>query len=231
MSDPRIKPDIPLLYEDNQLLVVNKPVNMLSQADHTGDPDLLTLCKEYLKVRYEKPGNVFLGLVHRLDRPVGGVMVLAKTSKAASRLSEQIRSRKFDKRYLLIVHGKTPPNGVLVHNLLKDSASNRVTVTAADNKKSKRAELVYQQLEYHNIHDISLVKVNLITGRPHQIRVQFSSEGFPLVGDKKYGKNSINIPASEPALFASEIIFSHPVRKNTVSFEASPPTSPPWNFF
>lgn len=231
MSDHKIKPDIPMLYEDNHLLIVNKPVNLLSQADHTGDPDLLSLCKEYLKVKYKKPGNVFLGLVHRLDRPVGGVMVLAKTSKAASRLSEQIRNRKFEKRYLLVVHGETPPNGVFVHHLLKDSDSNRVTVAAADNKKSKRAELVYQQLEYLKKHNISLVKVNLITGRAHQVRVQFSSEGFPLFGDRKYGKEDGHDTTSEPALFAFEIIFSHPTLKKKVNFKAPPPSSPPWSFF
>jgi 23S rRNA pseudouridine1911/1915/1917 synthase len=231
LPDHNIKPDIPLLYEDNHILVINKPVNLLSQADHTGDPDLLTLCKEYLKIKYKKSGNVFLGLVHRLDRPVGGVMVLAKTSKAASRLSEQIRTRMFDKRYLLVVHGETPPNGVFVHHLLKEKNSNRVTVAAANDKRSKRAELVYQRLEYYENHNLSLVKVNLITGRAHQIRVQFSSEGFPLAGDRKYGKVDVRNTTSEPALFAFEIIFSHPTLKKTVSYKASPPSSPPWSFF
>lgn len=231
LPDHNIKPDIPLLFEDNHLLVVNKPVNLLSQADHTGDPDLLSLCKEYLKLKYDKPGNVFLGLVHRLDRPVGGVMVLAKTSKSASRLSEQIRTRKFEKRYLLVVHGETPPNGVFVHHLLKDKKTNRVTAAKANDKRSNRAELVYQRLEYHKKHNVSLVNVNLITGRSHQIRVQFSSEGFPLFGDRKYGKDDVRDTTSEPALFAFEIIFSHPTLKKTVSFKASPPSSPPWSFF
>jgi 23S rRNA pseudouridine1911/1915/1917 synthase len=222
-------PDIPILFEDNHLLVVCKPVNLLSQEDHTGDPDLLNLCKAYLKKQHQKPGNVFLGLLHRLDRPVGGVMVLAKTSKAASRLSEQIRQRSFQKRYLLVVKGETPPNAFLVHHLLKDPVSNRVKVVSQRHKKAKKAELSYLRLDYNSTHNLSLVQANLITGRPHQIRVQFSAEGFPLLGDKKYGEP--DGPADSPALFASGISFRHPTLGSTVSYSASPPDTEPWTLF
>lgn len=222
-------PNIPILHEDNHLMVVNKPVNLLSQQDHTADPDLVTLCKAYLKRRYNKPGNAYIGLVHRLDRPVGGTMVMAKTSKAASRLSEQIRNREIRKRYLLVAHGKTPPNGVLVHHLLKNSETNRVEVLNTEVKKSLRAELSYLRQAYLPDRNLSLVRVNLITGRPHQIRVQFSFEGHPIVGDIKYG-----IPdegSSGPALFASGIGFSHPISGKSVSFKCEPPQISPWNYF
>ncbi len=222
-------PDIPILFEDNHLLVVCKPVHVLSQQDHTGDPDLLTLCKAYLKKQHQKPGNVFLGLLHRLDRPVGGVMVLAKTSKAASRLSEQIRQRSFQKRYLLVVKGQVPPNAVLVHHLLKDPDSNHVKVVSQRNKKAKKAELSYLRLDYHPTRDLSLVKANLITGRPHQIRVQFSVEGHPLLGDKKYGDPDDT--TDSPALFASGISFRHPTHGDTVRYTASPPDTEPWKMF
>jgi 23S rRNA pseudouridine1911/1915/1917 synthase len=222
-------PEIPILFEDNHLLIVCKPVNLLSQADHTGDPDILTLCKSYLKKKYNKPGNIYLGLVHRLDRPVGGVMILAKTSKAASRLSEQIRERTLYKRYLLVVKGKPPPNGVLVHYLLKDQKANRVTSVSPHEKKAKNAELGFQRIDYNDELDLSLVKANLITGRPHQIRVQFATEGYPLLGDKKYG---IEDPAvNSPSLYASEVTFRHPTLGDMKTFSALPPDSVPWNYF
>jgi 23S rRNA pseudouridine1911/1915/1917 synthase len=222
-------PEIPILFEDNHLLVVCKPVNLLSQADQTGDPDLLSLCKIYLKQKYQKPGNVFLGLVHRLDRPVGGVMVLAKTSKAASRLSEQVRERTFYKRYLLVAEGKLPPNGVYVHHLLKDSKTNHVSIVSSRNKKAKKAELGFQRIDHNHDLNLSLVKVNLITGRPHQIRVQFASEGFPLLGDRKYGK--ADSLAESPALYASEISFRHPTSGEMMTYSSLPPDNEPWNYF
>lgn len=222
-------PDIAILYEDNHLMVVNKPVNLLSQQDHTGDPDLVTLCKAYLKKKHDKPGNIYVGLIHRLDRPVGGTMVLAKTSKAASRLSEQVRKREIRKRYLLVAHGKTPPNGVLVHHLLKNPETNRVEVLNREIKKSLRAELSYLREAYLPDRDLSLVMVNLITGRPHQIRVQFSFEGHSIFGDFKYGKPDKVL--KEPALFALSIRFSHPISGKSISFNCAPPRTRPWNYF
>src|SRR5690625_2236915 len=199
---------IPVLFEDNHLLIVQKPANLLTQADHTGDEDLLTLCRNWLGHKYNKPGNVFLGLVHRLDRPVGGVIALAKTSRAASRLSEQIRNRTFRKQYLAVVHGKIPPNGVLVHYLLKDRSANRVTVSRQNHKAALKAELSYIARGRDRQKNLSLAEIHLITGRPHQIRVQFSAEGYPLFGDTKYGR--MNTEAQKPALFATKIIFRHP---------------------
>jgi len=222
-------PDIPILFEDNHLIVINKPVNLLSQKDYTGDPDVVTLCKAYLKREYNKPGNVFIGLIHRLDRPVGGTMVLAKTSKAAGRLSEQVRKREVRKRYLLVAHGETPPNGVLIHNLLKNPETNHVMVVGSETKRSVRAELSYIRETYLPDKNLSYVRVNLLTGRPHQIRVQFSFEGYPLYGDNRYGNDPV---ISEGlALFASGISFMHPISAKTVSFECKPTQAVPWNYF
>ena len=160
---------INIIYEDNHLLVVEKPINVPVQKDSSNDLDLLTMLKDYIKKKYNKPGNVYLGLVHRLDRPVGGIMVFAKTSKAASRLSEQIRNGTFKKEYLAIVCGKVKENGTLEDYLLKDSKTNMVKV----NSKGKKSILEYIRLDYRE--GLSLVKINLKTGRSHQIRVQFSS--------------------------------------------------------
>ena len=165
--------NLKILYEDNHIIVVVKPINVLSQADSTNDMDMLTLIKTYLKEKYQKPGNVYLGLVHRLDRVVGGVMVFAKTSKAASRLSDAIRKNEFHKDYLAICHGK-----------VKESDFNTI-VTNKEN--GKLSELSYELVDYNKKMNISLVKVHLKTGRHHQIRVQFATRGYPLVGDNRYG--------------------------------------------
>ena len=221
MEDGRVM--INILYEDNHLLVVEKPVNMLVQEDDTGDKDLLTLLKEDLKRRYNKLGNVYLGLVHRLDRPVGGVMVFAKTSKCASRLSEQVRIHQFKKVYHAVVCGHTPESGELVDKLYKDERTNMVRV----DPKGKESKLRYERIAYKE--NLSLVKIWLETGRSHQIRVQFSSRNYPLYGDQRYNKTAK--AGEQIALFASELSFFHPVTKEEMTFKAPLPTLYPWNLF
>jgi len=225
MKTTHTNPDIEIIFEDNHLLVVNKPVGLLSQEDHTGDPDILTLCKEYIKKEHNKPGNVFLGLLHRLDRPVSGVMMLAKTSKAASRISEQIRQRTIKKKYLAVVTGNPPPNGYLTHHLLKDEKTNTVQVVKPNVKGAQDAKLIFQRLE--SVNDSHLLKVSLITGRPHQIRVQLSEEGYPIFGDQKYGQSN----RSTPALHAYSLELEHPTLKKEIFFSAKPPQITPWSKF
>lgn len=221
---------IPILYEDNHLLVVEKPVNMLSQADFTKDPDILSILKQDLKQRYNKLGRVYLGLVHRLDRPVGGVMVFAKTSKAAARLSKQIRELSFTKVYLAVVQGVLANlQGELVHYLNKDRRKNIVKITDYQKSGSKVAVLNYQVLDLK--HDQTLVKVHLKTGRAHQIRVQFAAINHPLVGDQKYGR-STNQRRIQIALWSYLIGFDHPTTKERLEFSCLPPVRKyPWNLF
>jgi 23S rRNA pseudouridine1911/1915/1917 synthase len=220
---------IPVIFEDNHLLVVEKPPNILSQGDQTGDADMLTLLKEDLKVRYNKPGNVFLGLVHRLDRPVGGVMVFAKTSKAASRLSEQIRERTFKKTYLAVVHGSpVKDRDILIHCLIKDDKTNMVFAVGKEVPGAKEAVIEYQVID--TVSDFSLVKINLKTGRPHQIRVQFAAVGHPLDGDQRYGAKVNNV-GRQIALWSHEITCEHPTQKQKMRFTSFPLTEEPWNKF
>lgn len=219
-------PDIPILFEDNHLLVIQKPAGLLSQEDHTGRPDALTLCKEYIKKKYKKPGNVFLGLLHRLDRPVSGVMVFAKTSKAASRISEQIRARKVRKRYRAVVLGNPPPNGVLEHHLLKDETKNIVTVINKPTRKSKLAKLSFNSIS--NKDSLTLVDINLETGRAHQIRVQFAHIGCPIWGDKRYGTQE---NAGSIALHAHSFRLVHPTLQEKITFTANLPDDEPWAGF
>lgn len=214
---------INIIYEDNHLLVVEKPINMPVQADDSHDLDLLTLLKADLKKRYHKPGNVYLGLVHRLDRPVGGVMVFAKTSKAASRLSEQVRTHQLKKEYYAIVLGKIEEKGRLEDYLLKNEKKNIVTV----HPQGKHAILDFTRLQYQK--DMSLVKIQLKTGRSHQIRVQFSHHGYPLFGDQKYSQKAK--PGQQIALFSHAITFQHPTTKETLHFSLSLPCHYPWNEF
>ncbi len=220
---------IPIIYEDNHLLVVEKPVNMPTQEDASKDPDLLSILKEDIKVRYQKPGNVYLGLVHRLDRPVGGVMVFAKTSKAASRLSEQIRTRTFGKGYLAVVHNTpSPVEGRLEHYLAKNRATNTVQIVKPSTKEGKQAILEYKVLETKDM--LSLAYVELLTGRSHQIRVQFSAVGHPLYGDQKYGTH-VNKPGQQIALWSHEVRFLHPTIKEGMVFYSQPPAQHPWSLF
>lgn len=214
---------INIIYEDNHLLIVEKPINIPVQADSSHDLDFLTILKDFIKKRDNKPGNVYLGLIHRLDRPVGGVMVFAKTSKCASRLSEQVRERILKKEYYAIVEGKLKKSGVLKDYLLKNSKNNTVYV----DKKGKEAILEYNLLEYKN--GLSLVNINLKTGRSHQIRVQFSSRNHPLYGDQRYNKNAI--PGQQIALFAHSLTLNHPITKEQLKFDIKPKNIYPWNIF
>lgn len=214
---------IKIIFEDNHLLVVEKPVNIPVQSDSSHDESLLDMLKNYIKEKYQKPGNVYLGLVHRLDRPVGGVMVFAKTSKAASRLSEQIRNHTFKKEYCAVIVGNIDTKGNFIDKLLKNSYTNKVSV----NSNGKEARLSYEKLSLKD--NMSLVKIDLQTGRSHQIRVQFSHHGYPLYGDQKYNQNSK--VGEQIALWASKITFIHPITKEEVSFESNFPKKFPWNIF
>lgn len=227
MKHTRTNPDITIVYEDNHLLVINKPHDLLSQEDQTGDPDVLTLCKEYLKREQNKSGNVYLGLVHRLDRPAGGLMLLAKTSKAAGRLSKQIRDRTIRKTYHAVVHGDPPVNGMLSHHLLKNRDTNIVEVASADAPKTKEAILSFQKLEQAG--GLALLSIHLQTGRPHQIRVQMAEEGYPVWGDYKYGLRQPD--GRTMALIAVELVLMHPVRKEEIRFELPAPPVEPWTNF
>lgn len=218
-------PDLPILFEDNHLLAIQKPIGVLSQEDHTGSADVVNLCKEYLKREYDKPGNVYLGLLHRLDKPVSGVMLLAKTSKSASRLSEQIRKRKVKKTYLVVVDGDAPENGYLSHHLLKNESTNTVSVVPGKTKGAKEALLTFQKIA--SAGGKSLLKISLITGRAHQIRVQLAEHGYPIIGDHKYGSDK----QPDIALHAHEFIFEHPTLKNEIIISSYPRLTPPWSLF
>lgn len=212
-----------ILYEDNHLLVVEKPINVLVQADNTHDKDLLTILKEYLKEKYQKPGNVYLGLVHRLDRVVGGVMVFAKTSKAADRLSKQVQNHDFKKTYYAVLCGNLKGNGHLENYLIKNEKTNTSRVC----KEGKLAILDYEVLAIKE--NFTLVKINLKTGRHHQIRVQFSHIDYPLYGDARYNKNYQK--GEQIALFAKELSFYHPITKEKMTFTLDLPNRYPYTLF
>lgn len=218
-----------IVYEDNHLLAVVKPPGILSQADDTMEPDMVTLLKQDLKERYYKPGNVFVGLVHRLDRPVGGVMLFAKTSKAASRLSESVRSRSFDKRYLAVVHGSPDQTqGRLRHFLRKDAARNIVTVHDKSVEGAKEALLDFTVAARHK--NSTLIAVKLITGRSHQIRAQMAAVGCPLLYDRKYGAQAVE-GEQDIALWSAAIGVPHPVTKERLTLQTLPPLAQPWSRF
>lgn len=198
-----------VLYEDNHIIVVVKECNIPTQEDSSKDEDMLTIIKKYLKDKYNKEGNVYLGLVHRLDRPVGGVMVFAKTSKAASRLSLEIRNKNFEKRYVALTHNHTKNFEVLEDKLLKDEKTNTTYV----NDLGKDSVLEYSLIKYKE--DMSLVDINLITGRSHQIRVQMSHHGYPIYGDQKYGIGKVGI---QIRLWCYKIKFKHPVKDEIMEF-------------
>ena len=218
--------DLKILYEDNHIIVVEKKPNIPSQADKTDDIDMLTIVKQYIKEKYGKPGNVYLGLVHRLDRPVGGIMVFAKTSKAASRLSDQVRLKKFKKIYLAVVDGKLENNeGTLENYLYKDERNNVSKVVNKDKKNSKFAKLDYKVLKYNEVKDLSLLEINLHTGRHHQIRVQLSYFKHSIFGDQKYGTRG---KGKQIALWAYKLSFEHPTTKELMTFKDLPEPKGTW---
>ncbi len=216
--------DIEILYEDNHLLVVNKPANILSQANKSLDNDLLSLMKEYIKVTYNKPNEAYLGLVHRLDRMVGGVMVFAKTSKAASRLSNQIRLNQWQKNYLVLVENShVKDSDTLVDYLIKNNKTNTSYVTSKNNKKAKKSILEYTLIKQFK--SSALLDVNLITGRHHQIRVQLNNQNMPILDDHRYNKSARK--NKQIKLFAYKLSIIHPTLKHTMIFKANPPKE--WN--
>lgn len=208
-----MKDKLEILYEDNHIIVVIKPINVLSQSDNTKDLDMLTMVKNYVKEKYNKPGNVYIGLVHRLDRPTGGIMVFARTSKAAKRLSEEIKNNNFNKSYLAVIPNLKEKEGTLINYIVKDSNGNSLI---SDKEHGKYAELSYDTLS--TIDDLSLVKINLVTGRHHQIRVQFKNIDSPLYGDQRYGI----LDKKQLCLFAYHLEFIHPVTKEKLSFTKYP---------
>ena len=209
-----------ILHEDNQIIVVKKPQNIPSQADSSGDSDMLSMVKEYIKEKYNKPGNVFAGLVHRLDRPTGGVMVFAKTSKAASRLSAQIQDGTFEKEYMCVTCGiPREKMGRLVHYIKKDEKNNIVEIVPQSTEGAKRAELEYKVLATSGKY--ALLSVKIFTGRSHQIRVQLKAIGCPIFGDQKYGGE--HRPKANLNLFATELKFNHPVSQDRMVFKVYPP--------
>lgn len=225
MEEDKLKLNV--IYETNHIIIVEKPNNIPSQSDKTGDIDMLTLVKGYLKEKYNKPGNVYVGLVHRLDRPVGGIMCFAKTSKAAARLSEYIRENKVEKVYLAVVDGKLESKeGILENYLLKDERNNISKVVSKDTKEAKYAKLEYKVLKYREDNDISLVKIKLHTGRHHQIRVQFASIGHSLYGDQKYGTRG---KQKQIALFAYMLTIPDPITKEKRTFKLLPESRGTWS--
>lgn len=220
-------PDIPIIHEDPHLLIIDKPHDLLSQKDHTGDPDVLTLCKAYLRQKNSTSNNPFLGLVHRLDRPVGGLMVLAKTSNAASKLSKQLRNRTIQKTYHAVVQGSPPANGFLTHHLIKNRDTNIVETTKGSNPGGKEAQLSFQRLSQQQA--LALLAIHLQTGRPHQIRVQLAEEGYPVWGDYKYGRQQPD--GRTMALRAVELRFDHPAEKHVMHLKLMLPEHEPWTHF
>jgi len=231
-----------ILHEDNHLIVAIKPAGILSQEDSTGDPDMLTILKSYIKERYNKPGDVFIGLLHRLDRPVSGVMVFAKTSKCASRISEQIRQHTVQKSYRAVVMGEMPSlTATLTGYIDKDEKENKVTVYLEGQREKIPASAKKSTLSYEVIgtarldggqgmKTLSLVDIDLLTGRSHQIRAQFAKEGHPLYGDRKYG----DVPQSysgDICLQAYRLAFDHPISKERLVFTAPLPDNMPWKLF
>lgn len=214
-----------VIYEDNHILVIEKPINVPMQEDSSEDMDVIRLAKEYLKIKYNKPGNVYCGLVHRLDRPVGGVVVLAKTSKAASRLSDSIRTNKMNKKYCAIVVGQLPNEKVLKDYLIKDDKTNTSRVTSE--KYGKYSELSYKVLDRKD--NLSFIQIDLKTGRSHQIRVQFASRNCPLYGDQRYNKDAR--VGQQIALWATVLSFPHPTTQEILSFESNLPNTEPWKKF
>lgn len=213
-----------VLFEDNHVIVAIKPCNMLTQSDATSDSDLLGWLKQYVKEKYEKPGEVYLGLVHRMDRPVGGLLVFARTSKAASRLSEQVRVHELNRQYVCVVEGETPDRFTLKDYLLKDEKTNMVRVIP-DYLKAQGKEAVLHGRTIARKGGLSLVAIQLETGRAHQIRVQMQHAGHPLWGDNRYGNGK---KGEQIALWGMRLSFTHPTTKEQMLFVAPVPETKPW---
>ncbi len=215
-----------ILFEDNHLLIINKKAGELAQGDDTGDVPLIDSIKEYIKVRDNKPGNVYLGLVHRLDRPTSGILVFAKTSKALTRMNELFKTRDVQKTYWAIVEGKTEKQSErLEHYLKKNQKNNKVTVYTKPTPEAKIAILEYKVLG--NLDNYSLLEVDLFTGRSHQIRAQLSYIGHSIKGDLKYGAKRSN-PDGSISLHARKISFIHPVKNEEINIIAPPPKDKIW---
>jgi len=214
-----------ILYCDNHLLVAVKPFNMPSQADSSRDTDMLTELKKYIGIKFNKPGNVYLGLVHRLDRPAGGVMVFARTSKAAARLSEQFAKHSQGRRYMAVTRGEWKCSVHPVDHLLK-GADGMVRVVKEGTPGAKRAELVSTPIASKD--GLTLTDVELMTGRAHQIRVQHQHMGHPLWGDNRYGGGK---SGQQLALWAYSLTIKHPTKDEMLTFTAPPPKAVPWNIF
>jgi 23S rRNA pseudouridine1911/1915/1917 synthase len=218
-----------VLYEDNHLLVINKPAGVLVQGDKTGDRTLADLGKSYIKSKFQKPGEVFLGVVHRLDRPVSGVVVFARTSKALSRMNELFRERDTEKVYWALTEKvPSPPEGTLVHWLQKDEAKNKTTTFKKETAGALRSELHYRYLKKD--HGYHLLEIRPITGRSHQIRAQMATTGCPILGDLKYG-STFNTGDGSIALHARSLSFIHPVKKESILLEAPLPSTSWWKYF
>ena len=217
---------VDVLYEDNHVRVVVKPPNLPTQADSSGDDDLLSIMKRYIGNKYQKPGNVYLGLVHRLDRPVGGVMALARTSKAAARLSAAFAAHEQDKRYLAMVQGEMPGEMALEDDLVKDPATGMVRVVPPDAPGAKHARLVTRPIARRD--GLTLTEVELFTGRAHQIRVQHAHAGHALWGDARYGGGK---PGQQIALWAASLAFEHPTKRERMRFVSEPPREGAWARF
>lgn len=221
--------ELTILHEDNHIIVVMKPQGLPSCGDESGDDNMLEQVRRYIKEKYEKPGNVYVGLVHRLDRPTGGVMVFAKTSKAAARLAEQMRGGDFEKKYLTVLVGAPKEEkATLVNYLKKNPVNNMVYICTQTTDGAKMASLEYRVLEEKG--GLCLTEVKLHTGRTHQIRVQMAGISHPVYGDMRYGGE--NAKKGNLALWAYSLTFTHPVTKERLKFMLEPPAdSSPWKYF
>ena len=218
-----------VLYEDNHLLILNKPAGVLSQKDKTGDPSIIELAARYIKVKYDKPGDVFTRAVQRLDRPVSGAIILTRTSKATERMSKLIRERKIEKTYhALSTRKPSKLNGQLIDHLVKDSVKNKVKVYKNEQSNSKEARLKYELIEEKE--KINLIEVKLETGRPHQIRAQLSHIGCSIIGDFKYG-DKLRQKDKSICLHSRNVAFIHPVRKTEIVVDCPYPSNPYWSIF
>ncbi len=218
-----------VLYEDNHIIIINKKPSEIVQGDKSGDTPLSDIVKQYIKEKYNKPGKVFLGVVHRVDRPVGGIVIFARTSKALARLNEMLRERTIKKIYWAVVKN-TPENssGHLVHFLRRDAEKNKSFAYDEEVKNSQRAELKYKVISQSD--NYTLLEVELLTGRHHQIRAQLAAIGCPIKGDLKYGFPRSNKNASIH-LHARKVEFIHPVSKDKITITAKPPEDPVWDYF